>query len=379
MADAQARVQALLDDLVARDVERGVQVAAYLDGRQVIDAWAGVADQATGRPVDGDTLFCTFSVIKGVTATAIHLLAERGQLDYDTPVAACWPAFAVSGKGRITPRHILSHSAGIPQLPDGLAAADLCDWDAVCQRVAQLEPLWEPGAATGYHAITFGWVLGELVRRIDGRPIERFVQEEICAPLGITSLYLGIPDAVEPRVAVLEPGPPPPWPPPADSLYRRVLPAALEPLHELANRGDVRRAVLPASGGIMNARAIARHYAAMVGDGLDGVRLLGPTRLRQATTLQTEEVDQVLRYPVPKALGYFLGGRLSRVGARRAVFGHEGAGGAIGLGDAEHRFAIGIAKNRLADGWIGQETSALIIREARDALGIADAGERVTR
>lgn len=373
MHDPQTRMQALLDDLVARDVERGIQVAAYLDSELVIDAWAGLADPTTGRKVDGETLFCTFSVIKGVTATAVHMLADSGQVDYDTPIATYWPAFAANGKTAITPRHVLAHTAGIPHVPDGLTPADWCDWEAMTARVAQLSPLWEPGTATGYHAVTFGWVLGDLVRRVDGRPIETFVQEEICAPLGIDTLHLGLPAAAEARVAPLEPGPPPPWPsPPPDSLYRRVMPEYTEPLHALANRRDFWRAVFPASGGMMNARAIARIYAALVDDARDGVQLLSDERLRLATTLQVEETDQVLRYPIPKALGFFVGGRLSRVGQRRAVFGHEGAGGSIGLADREHKFALGIAKNRLTDNWIGQETMALVIQEARAALGIEE-------
>lgn len=127
MADVQAHVQALLDDLVGRNVERGVQVAAYLDGALVVDAWAGVADVAGGHPVAGNTLFNVFSATKGVTATVIHHLAERGRLDYDAPVASYWPEFGAHGKGAITVRHVLTHSAGLPQLPDGVQPADLCD------------------------------------------------------------------------------------------------------------------------------------------------------------------------------------------------------------------------------------------------------------
>jgi len=136
VADVQTQVQTLLDDLVGRGVERGIQVAAYLDGRMVVDAWAGVADPATGRPVDGETLFTVFSCTKGVTATAIHQLADRGALDYDAPVASYWPEFGTHGKERITLRHVLSHTAGVPQMPPGGQPTDMCDWDRICHAIA---------------------------------------------------------------------------------------------------------------------------------------------------------------------------------------------------------------------------------------------------
>lgn len=367
----QRRLQAFLHDLVARDLERGIQVAVYHEGRLIGDAWAGVADPASGRLVDGETLFCTFSVIKGMTATIIHLLAERGLLAYDTPVANYWPAFAANGKAGITVRQVLNHTAGVPQMPPAIGIPDLADWPVMCARVAQLAPLWEPGTQTGYHALTFGWILGEVAQCVDGRPIAQLLQEEICTPLGIDSLFLGLPDSAFQRVASHEAGPPPPWPPPAeDSLYRQAVPLWMEPLPAVVDRPEIRRAVLPASGGIMNARAIARHYAALLESGVDGVRLLSAERIAQATTLQTEAEDLVLRYPLPKALGYFLGGRRARVGRRRVVFGHEGAGGSIGLADREHQLAIGIAKNRLTDDWIGKETAALVVAEVHAALGI---------
>jgi CubicO group peptidase (beta-lactamase class C family) len=144
-----------------------------------------------------------FSTTKGITATCIHLLAERGQVEYDAPVARYWPAFGGSGKEAVTLRDALTHRAGVPQMPDGLTPGDLGDWDRICAGIAAEAPLWEPGTQTGYHAYTFGWILGEVLRRVDGRPIARFVQEEICAPLGIRDLYVGIPDEAEARVAPL--------------------------------------------------------------------------------------------------------------------------------------------------------------------------------
>ena len=152
-----------------------MQVAAYLNGKLVIDAWAGAADEATGRLMDGNTLFTFFSCTKGVTATCVHLLAERGLLDHDAPIAAYWPEVAAAGKERVTVRHALTHQAGLPHLPPDTTPEFLGDWDGVRRYLAGATPLWEPGARTGYHTYTFGWILGEVVRRIDGRPIARIV------------------------------------------------------------------------------------------------------------------------------------------------------------------------------------------------------------
>ena len=242
---ANAAVRAHLQALVADGAQLGLQVAAYVHGELVVDAWAGVAERATGRPVDGDTLFTVFSVSKGVVATCAHLLAERGRMDYDAPVARYWPAFGARGKERITVRDALAHRAGVPQLPAGTTLADMADWGTMCAGIAAEAPVWEPGTQTGYHAITFGWILGEAIRRIDGRPIGQFVQEEICAPLGMRDFYFGIPDGVEPRVARYElsaeqqtaPRPA------ADSLIERAFPYTCR---DQFNRPDLRRAAIPA-------------------------------------------------------------------------------------------------------------------------------------
>ena len=196
-------VQQIIDELVTSGEEVGLQVAAYVDGKQVVDAWAGVADETTGQLVAGDTLFTSWSTTKGFAATCVHILVDRGRLSYETPVVDYWPEFGVHGKQATTVRHLLTHMAGIPQMPDGVTPEMMTDWDAMCSAIAEHQPLWEPGTKTGYHAWTFGWLLGETVRRVDGRSIAQFAQEELCQPLGITDFYLGIPDAVEARVARL--------------------------------------------------------------------------------------------------------------------------------------------------------------------------------
>ncbi|MHB8574882.1 MAG: serine hydrolase domain-containing protein [Dehalococcoidia bacterium] len=188
MPDVNQQVHTVLEGLIADGLELGAQVAAYLDGELVVDTWAGLADKESGRAVDGDSLFTVFSTTKGPTATCIHVLAERGLLKYDAPIARYWPEFAAHGKEEATVRDALTHRAGVPQLPADITPAMMCDWEGMCRLIAESEPLWEPGTKTGYHAYTFGWILGEMLRRIDGRPIAEFLQQEICRPLAIASL-----------------------------------------------------------------------------------------------------------------------------------------------------------------------------------------------
>jgi len=355
--DPNALVQEVLDDLVGRDIERGLQVAAYLDGQLIVDAWAGLADAHTGRPVDGETLFGVFSTSKGLTATIIHILADRGLLEYDAPVARYWPEFAAHGKGGITLRHVFTHTAGLPQMPPGAGVPQQCDWDWMVHALEQLAPLWEPGTLAGYHALTYGWLLGEVARRVTGRGIDQLLQDEICAPLGINSLFFGIPDAVEPRVARLEAAPAPP--PSDDSPAWLAIPRTCWPLHEWANRPEIRRAVIPAGVGIGNARAIARHYAALVGP-VDGVRLLSSQRLALALAPQAPVNDLETGLPSTRALGYSPFGPPSLPGAL-PPFGHGGAGGSIGYADPAYRVAFALAKTRMvSDAPAGEDAVSLV-------------------
>jgi CubicO group peptidase (beta-lactamase class C family) len=342
-------VHAVLQQLVDTGQELGLQAAAYLDGRLVVDTWAGVADPATGRPVDGDTLFTSWSTTKGWTATCLHLLAHRGQVDYDAPIARYWPEFAAQGKGRATVRHALTHATGVPQLPPQTTPELICDWAAMTAAIAALKPLWTPGTKVGYHAWTFGWIIGEIVHRADGRPLAQFAREELCQPLGITDFYLGIPDEAEPRVAPLRQEPPTGHQSDLDALAapRRLTNA------DVLNRPEVRRASVPGAGGIMNARAIARHYALLAqGGDLDGARLFSPERIDQMRAVQTAARDEVFQAVHRKALGYMVGGE-ERVGGKRAMgasahaFGHDGLGGSLGFADPERRLAFGLTKNLL--------------------------------
>jgi CubicO group peptidase (beta-lactamase class C family) len=227
----------------------------------------------------------------------------------------------------------------------------MTDWEAMCAAIANHSPLWEPGTKTGYHAWTFGWLLGEVVRRVDGRPIEQFVQEELCQPLGITDFFMGISNSEAHRVAPLRQeaahladmeG----W----NNLKLRVMPPHVTTA-EVVNRPDVLRAVIPGGGGTMNARAIARHYAMLANGGaLDGVRVLSPQRIDIIRALQTDELDLVADVRIRKGMGYFLGGTAENGGAiamgpSGKEFGHSGNGGSLGFADPERKFAFGLTKN----------------------------------
>jgi CubicO group peptidase (beta-lactamase class C family) len=344
-AAAQRRIQELLNDLVERGIERGIQVAAYLNGKLVIDAWAGIADPASGREVTGDTLFPVFSAGKGIAATAIHILYEQGKLDYDTPIAACWPEFGRHGKERITLRQALSHTAGIPQMPLCHNISEVCDWELMCRKIADLRPLWEPGTKTFYHAITFSWIIGETARRLDGRNISDIIQDEICRPLGIDSIFTGIPDSRENLVAALDvpTAKPDDKPQPADPVAMQSIPEWVCPLEMFMNNPLVRRACIPASNGIMSARGIARHYAALIANGVDGMRLLSPETIRAATMLTSPSGIPVSELPGKFGLGYALYGPDENYGQS---FGHGGYGGTVGSADAKTGLAIGVTKNR---------------------------------
>lgn len=358
---ANERIHQLLEDLRAEGSEEGVQVSCTLDGETVIDTYAGIADPATGKAVDGDSIFTIFSATKGVSATCLHLLADRGRLDYDTPVAEVWPEFAQHGKQTVTVRHVMTHRSGIPFLPEGLDPEDLCDWDGMCARFAALPPAFAPGSATAYQSLNYNWLAGEIVRRVDGRPIRDFLQDEICRPLGITGLFLGIPDEVESRVApVITSGG-------DDSPSGVGIDRA-----SLSNRPAVRRSSWRGMG---NARSLARLYAMLAAGGvLDGVRVLSEERVRIATGLQTHDYDHVLGRRIRRGLVYQLG-----IGGIESAFGHSGGGGTLAFADPATRFSFAYTKNLHAaplsaarKAATGLTSQALIVaRACREALGIA--------
>jgi CubicO group peptidase (beta-lactamase class C family) len=347
-------VQQLLERFVASGAELGVQVAAYHHGRLIVGAHAGVADAASGRPVDGNTLFNVFSVVKAVTVTAVHLQIARGLLEEQAPVARYWPEFATNGKGTIRVADVLAHRSGLYQMPADVSVRQICDSDWMTAWLAQAPPLFEPGSRNGYQSMTMGWLCSELVRRTDpqGRAFQRFVQDEITTPLGIADLWFGVPAEQESRVATLDGANVVDFP--DGSPYRVSCPRQVDLMPEPFGRSEVRRACIPGVGGIMTARSAARFFALLAGEGeLDGVRLLPAERLRQAARPR-DVVDQpdlvFFGAPVPVSLGgYWLGGPNPPVAAAmdRHVLCHPGMGGSIGFADPQRGLAFAFCHNRL--------------------------------
>jgi CubicO group peptidase (beta-lactamase class C family) len=321
------------------------------EGEVLFEAVAGIADRQTGRPVDRETLFPIFSATKGIVATAVHLQAERGHLDYDRSIAAYWPEFAAAGKAAATVRHALVHQAGVPQMPPDTTVEEMCDWEHMTAAVAGLPPLWQPGTRMGYHAYTFGWILGELVRRTDPlhRSIGRFVREEIADAVGASDLWIGIPDDVEGRIARLEEGRAP-VELPADSLILRAIPPHLGTTQAVFGRPDVRRSEHPGAGGIANALSLARMYSMLASGGVIGDRrLLAHDRVLAASAVSCHDLDLVTGRPALRGLGYWIGGgdnpSSAPTGIECSSFGHVGAGGSIGWADRRRGVAIAILKN----------------------------------
>lgn len=371
---ANEKVRAVLQQIVDETEEIGLQVAAYLDGKLVIDTWAGVADPGSNKPVDGDTLFMLSSTTKGVTATCLHLCVEKHKLSYDMPIVEVWPEFGAHGKDKATLRHALSHQTGVPQTPVGYTPDWLADWDRMVAGIAALEPMFPIGQRTAYHSLNYGHINGEILRRVDGRPIGRFLQEEICKPLGIDGAYLGVPDSELDRVAVLVDAPPAP----AEYDARMVGEPAGSYVAQAFNKRPVIQAAVPGSGGHFSARGLARHYAMLANWGeLDGVRILPESRIRAAIELQSYEWDEIYRIRARRALGYRLARDTGPL-ASPTAFGHVGGGGSFGYADPSLKLAIGFAKNYFTyasgsavnAGRPPRAPSNIVAEAVYDALGI---------
>ncbi len=330
----QQRIQAILDGAVADGEELGVQAAVWMEGRRVVNAWAGFAGPERRQAVDAQTLFPVFSATKAVAAMAVLRLVDRGVLDLDRPLAEVWPGFACNGKQATTLRHVLNHQAGLLPPPCG-SVAEYLDWEGMCRRVAAMTPDWEPGAQTRYLSLSFSWLLGEPARRATGRTLGEIVQSEICRPLRLEGLFLGLPREEEFRGAMLERGP--------DLPAQELDPARCWlPLEAFANRPEIRRACFPAFNLMTTADALAACYAAMLGRGADVPRLLAPEWISRIA-------DRGHHPPDAPAQGAFCLGfhRYDLPGADGlCAFGHQGYGGSIALAVPGRKLALALVKNR---------------------------------
>ena len=333
----------------------GGAICIYLDGEPVLDMWAGDGDPSAGTVWEADTMAMSWSTTKGVASTAVHLLADRGLLRYDDTLAAHWPEFAANGKQAITVRHLLSMEAGLYKIRHLIDdPRQMLDHDTMASLLAQAAPAHEPGARNAYHTMTYGWLVGELVRRITGVSLGTFVQNEIAAPLGLDGCYIGTPDDQIRRVAAF-PEMPPPKPAvrlaakavnPVTSLFgvslRRIADAFF-PIdgEQVIATHQFLRAEVPSVNGVFTARSLARLYAALGNDaGLDGVQLWKPETRRAATTQQNDRRDRVIPLKVGWRLGYHQPFPKKKSSAES--FGFYGAFGSGAFADPTRNLAVGL-------------------------------------
>lgn len=377
---ANEAVRTALENAISAKGEVGVQLAAYLNGELVIDCWAGVADPATGRRVDGDTLFNVFSVTKAVPSTAIHIQAEKGLLEYDLPIARYWPEFGANGKGDITVRDALNHTTGVPQMPPGTSPETICDWDFIVAGIAGLAPIL-PRGEPAYQSMSFGWILGEIVRRTDPahRDFQTFLREEIWEPFAISDFWVGVDDGAVPRIATLiDDGSSSPAP--EASLFHQSLPNGVRLIPEVFERPDVRRACIAGVGGISSARAQARFWAILANRGeLDGKRLLSPERVDAACQPRPgNAAPDPVYFGAPMTLsqgGYWMHSATTPFtapakGARTICV--PGAGGSLGWADPDTGLAVAFCHNRMTRPRTPDDHPLMEIADTlREALGLA--------
>jgi CubicO group peptidase (beta-lactamase class C family) len=386
--------------------EVGAGFAVVVDGRTVVDLWGGTADVATGAPYTDDTLQLVFSSTKGATALCASLLAQRGELDVDAPVTSYWPEFAQADKGEVPVRWLLCHKAGLPHIDAPLGLDELLAWDPAVEALAAMAPVWRPGTAHGYHAVTYGWLVGEVIRRITGKSVGVFFADEVAGPLGL-EFWIGLPDEQQARVAPLTNrglpragsaagaaaggngagahddggfgglvetveqllGP--------DSLLIRALSGstALPFVGDgVFNRREVRAAELPGANGVTNARSMARMYAATIGtlEGSDRGPLLTPAQIAAATTTQTTGADHVLVFETTFGLGFMTASPFSPYGGPQA-FGHAGAGGSVGFADPDNGIGFGYVMNRMMANLSGDPRTRGLVAAVYDAIGVEPA------
>ena len=351
-----AAVRAAFEENFRDRGELGAAVCVVENGETVVDLWAGWADAARTRPWERDTLVNVWSTTKGPAALCVHILADRGLLDLDAPVARYWPEFADAGKDSVLVRHLLSHRAGLAGLREPHSLEQLYDWELTTRRLAGTEPWWEPGTQSGYHALTYGFLVGELVRRVSGVLPSEFLEREVTGPLGI-DFTIGLPEKETGRVAELV------HPPAASSseqaaIFSQLAPVAIAALTnplvgaDDANSARWRAAELPALNGHGTARAIAALYGVFARHGAYGTRrILSPEAVERAREGQGACRDLVLgagfEAETEVALGLWLSGQNESYGPNPRALGHDGFGGSCGLADPEAGISLGYVMNRM--------------------------------
>ncbi len=365
-AGARAAFEANLDS--GADV--GASFCATVEGETVVDLWGGFADEARTRPWQRDTIVNVYSTTKTMTALTALLLADRGELDFDAPVARYWPQFAAGGKEAVKVSHLMSHSAGLSGWKEPLVKEDLYDWDKVTALLAAQAPFWEPGTAPGYHALTQGYLVGEVVRRITGKSLGTVFREEIAEPLG-ADFHIGLPASEDARVAELI------APPPAEAGLgagpRSELQANMSdnpPLEVSETRTRAwRGAEIPAAGGTGNARSVAEVQSLLANGGVaKGKRILSEAGCRKALELQIEGPDLILGIPARFGMGFGLAGGAVPLPNPNTIY-WGGYGGSLVIIDMDARTTFAYAMNKMAGTTTGDMRAFSLAMAMWEALG----------
>ena len=364
-----------LADVIESGAEVGAALAVRVDKQPVVDLWAGHQDSARTRPWDEHTIVNLKSVGKAVSAVCALRLVEGGALDLDSPVSRYWPEFAQAGKTQLPVRYLLTHQAALPAVFQPLPRGAVLDWEAMTRALAAQEPWWEPGAGHGYHVNTYGFLIGEVVRRITGQSLGTYLRDEIAGPAGI-DFFIGFGPELDARCADVIP----PRPAPEAGRSRGLLDGELATLTGLArmragayrnpaglsgqgiiNTRAWRAAEVPSTNGHGNARAVSRLYAALSDDGeLDGVHILSPATVEMAIAEQVYGEDIVLQRPTRFGLGFQLTMVERPLGPGPRAFGHFGAGGSLGFADPDAHVAFAYAMNQGRAGWQHKHVRHLI-------------------
>jgi CubicO group peptidase (beta-lactamase class C family) len=384
-------VKALFQRAFDSDEEIGAAVCFALDGRSVVDLWGGHYDVARTREWEQDTLVNVYSTTKGMTALCAHQLIERGELDIEAPVAQYWPEFAAAGKEKITVRWLLSHKAGLCAVRKPLPKNSLYDWNLMCDALASQEPWWTPGDGHGYHAFTYGFLVGEVVRRITGQSLGTFFRKNVAEPLG-ADFHIGLAAEHDSRTSdvysVMIGNKPAPAPKPdapaqgaASAAFAEVAKRMQDPTtmqwaalmnppqdRDAVNTRAWRAAEIPAANGHGTARALARIYGALARGGeIDGTRILKPETIARATQEEAAGPERLFCGAVPMrfGLGFVLSDeshRYARLSPNPRAFGHAGGGGSLGMADPDLRIGFGFTMNHMQASLVsaGSTPAALI-------------------
>ena len=359
--------------------ELGASVAIVIDSKPVVDLWGGHSDKARSRPWQRDTLVNVYSTTKGLTATCAHRLIDQGKLDPDEAVSHYWPEFAQAGKKEMPVRYLLSHRAGLPAIRKVLSEEALFDWDTMASALAEQDPWWQPGTKHGYHALTIGWLVGEVIKRVTGKGLGRYFREEIAEPLGLDA-HIGLDAKHDSRVSDLLPSPPPaPNEPnlfveamkePEGATAKAFLNPPVLTKPNLVNTRPWRAAELGAANGHTNARSLARMYGALARGGeVDGYRIVRPEAIERFYAEQSFGPDQVLmQMPTRFSLGFMLSQPGAMFGPNRKSFGHPGAGGSLGFADPIAKVGFGYTMNQMANGLLIDSRAEALINAFYAAL-----------